>query len=104
MHRPAKALQSLLLLSQAQNEDVFKQLDTLQEAEDICRSHFGSLSPTMVTLLQQVGELLETKVNNQAAALLYYRQWREVAVAVYGEEHPHSRAACSRVREVSAHL
>lgn len=104
LHRPAKALEALLVLSQAQSEDVFKQLDTLRAAEDICRSHFGSLSPTMVTVLKQVGELLEAKVNNQAAALLYYRQWQQVAVAVYGEEHPQSRAACSRVKEVSGQL
>lgn len=102
LHQPAKALQALLVLSQAQSEDVFKQLDTLRTAEDICRSHFGSLSTTMLTIVKQVGELLETKVNNQEAAMLYYRQWYQVAVAVFGEEHTQSRVACCRVEELSA--
>ena len=104
LHRPAKSLEALLVLSQAQGEDVFQQLDTLRTAEDICRSHFGSLSSTMVTILKEVGELLETKVNNRAAALLYYRQWQHVAVAVYGEEHVQGRAARNRVEETSAQL
>ena len=56
----------------------------------------------MLTIVKQVGELLETKVNNQEAAVLYYRQWHQVAVAMFGEEHAQSRVAGCRVEELSA--